>query len=84
MCICGKGVCTFKLFLKITKSHKTCSLKFEQSYGSVILFLQLFKNEMMVAALVDRVTFNSQILNMNCTTSYRMETALNGQPTRRA
>ncbi|MCI5578362.1 MAG: ATP-binding protein, partial [Oscillospiraceae bacterium] len=35
---------------------------------------QLFENEMMVAALVDRVTFNSQILNMNCTTSYRMET----------
>lgn len=29
----------FKIFLKITKSHKTCSLKFEQSYGSVILFL---------------------------------------------
>ena len=34
---------------------------------------QLFENEMMVAPLVDRVTFNSRILNMNCTTSYRME-----------
>ena len=54
----------------------TTNLEFSQ-------WTQLFENEMMVAALVDRVTFNSQILNMNCTTSYRMETALNGQPARR-
>lgn len=39
----------------------TTNLEFSQ-------WTQLFENEMMVAALVDRVTFNSQILNMNCTT----------------
>ena len=50
----------------------TTNLEFSQ-------WTQLFENEMMVAALVDRVTFNSQILNMNCTTSYRMETALNAR-----
>lgn len=54
----------------------TTNLEFSQ-------WTQLFENEMMVAALVDRVTFNSQILNMNCTTSYRMETALNGQSAHR-
>ena len=54
----------------------TTNLEFSQ-------WTQLFENEMMVAALVDRVTFNSQILNMNCTTSYRMETAMNGQTERR-
>ncbi len=54
----------------------TTNLEFSQ-------WTQLFETEMMVAALVDRLTFNSQILNMNCTTSYRMETALNGQPARR-
>ena len=32
-----QGVCTFKLFLKLTKSRMTCLLKFEQSCGSVIL-----------------------------------------------
>ena len=54
----------------------TTNLEFSQ-------WTQLFENEMMVAALVDRVTFHSQILNMNCTTSYRMEKALNGQPSSR-
>ena len=54
----------------------TTNLEFSQ-------WTQLFENEMMVAALVDRGTLNSQILNMNCSTSYRMETALNGQPARR-
>ena len=57
----------------------TTNLEFSQ-------WTQLFENEMMVAALVDRVTFNSQILNMNCTTSYRMESALNSrhiEPARR-
>ena len=54
----------------------TTNLEFSQ-------WTQLFENEMMVAALVDRVTFNSQILNMNCTTSYRMETALNARQPRR-
>ena len=49
----------------------TTNLEFSQ-------WTQLFENEMMVAALVDRVTFNSRILNMNCTCtpSCRMETAL--------
>lgn len=55
----------------------TTNLEFSQ-------WTQLFENEMMVAALVDRVTFNSQILNMNCTTSYRMETALNARQPRRS
>ena len=33
----------------------------------------LFENEMMVAALIDRITFRSHILNMNVTSSYRFE-----------
>jgi len=40
----------------------------------------LFENEMMVAALVDRITFRSHILNMNVVDSYRLEqTILNGK-----
>jgi DNA replication protein DnaC len=50
----------------------TTNLEFSQ-------WTQLFENEMMVAALVDRVTFNSQILNMNCTTSFRMEASLSNE-----
>ena len=33
----------------------------------------LFENEIMVAALIDRVTFRSHILNMNVKESYRLE-----------
>ena len=33
----------------------------------------LFENEMMVAALIDRVTFRSHILNMNVISSYRFD-----------
>lgn len=33
----------------------------------------LFENEIMVAALIDRVTFRSHILNMNVKDSYRLE-----------
>ena len=36
----------------------------------------LFENEIMVAALIDRVTFRSHILNMNVKDSYRLEQAL--------
>lgn len=36
----------------------------------------LFENEIMVAALVDRVTFRSHILNMNVKESYRLEQTL--------
>ncbi len=36
----------------------------------------LFENEIMVAALIDRVTFRSHILNMNVKESYRLEQAL--------
>lgn len=40
----------------------------------------LFENEMMVAALIDRITFRSHILNMNTVDSYRLEqTILNGK-----
>ena len=34
---------------------------------------QLFDNEMMLAALIDRVTFRSFVLNMNCSSSYRFD-----------
>lgn len=34
---------------------------------------ELFENEMMVAALIDRITFRSHILNMNVKDSYRFE-----------
>ena len=36
----------------------------------------LFENEIMVAALIDRVTFRSHILNMNVEESYRLEQTL--------
>ena len=34
---------------------------------------QLFDNEMMLAALIDRVKFRSFVLNMNCSSSYRFD-----------
>jgi DNA replication protein DnaC len=34
---------------------------------------ELFENEIMVAALIDRITFRSHILNMNVKDSYRLE-----------
>lgn len=37
---------------------------------------QLFENEMMLNALIDRVTFRSHILNMNCESSFRMDSSL--------
>ncbi len=40
---------------------------------------QLFENEIMVAALIDRVTFRSHILNMNVKESYRLEKSLSGK-----
>jgi DNA replication protein DnaC len=40
---------------------------------------QLFENEIMVAALIDRVTFRSHILNMNVKESYRLEKSLSGE-----
>ena len=41
---------------------------------------ELFENEIMVAALIDRITFRSHILNMNVKDSYRLEqTILNGK-----
>ncbi len=43
----------------------------------------LFENEMMVAALIDRITFRSHILNMNVKDSYRLELTLkNGNETK--
>jgi hypothetical protein len=38
---------------------------------------QLFENEMMLAALIDRVTFRSFVLNMNCNSSYRIDSTMN-------
>lgn len=35
----------------------------------------LFENEIMVAALIDRVTFRSHVMNMNVKESYRLEQA---------
>ncbi len=37
---------------------------------------ELFENEMMVAALIDRVTYRSHILNMNVKESYRLAKSL--------
>lgn len=37
---------------------------------------ELFENEMMVAAMIDRLTFRSYVLNMNVTDSYRLENTL--------
>lgn len=39
---------------------------------------ELFENEIMVAALIDRITFRSHILNMNVKESYRLEQAFQG------
>ena len=38
---------------------------------------QLFENEMMLAALIDRATFRSSVLNMNCSLSYRIDSTMN-------
>lgn len=38
---------------------------------------QLFENEMLLAALIDRVTFRSFVLNMNCSSSYHIDSTLN-------
>ena len=38
---------------------------------------QLFENEMLLAALIDRVTLRSFVLNMNCSSSYRIDSTLN-------
>ncbi len=38
---------------------------------------QLFENEMMLAALIDRVTFRFFVLNMNCSSSYRIDSTRN-------
>jgi len=40
---------------------------------------QLFENEIMVGALIDRVTFRSHILNMNVVESYRLQQSLQNQ-----
>jgi len=40
---------------------------------------QLFENEMMLAALIDRVTFKSHILDMNSKLSYRIDTTMKGE-----
>jgi DNA replication protein DnaC len=37
---------------------------------------ELFENEIMVAALIDRITFRSHILNMNVKESYRLEQSI--------
>ncbi len=37
---------------------------------------ELFENEIMVAAMIDRLTFRSYVLNMNVTDSYRLEKTL--------
>ena len=52
--------------------------------GSIILttnlefsrWTELFENEIMVAALIDRVTFRSHVLDMNVKDSYRLEQTL--------
>ncbi len=43
---------------------------------------QLFENEIMVAALIDRVTFRSYILNMNVKESYRLQQSLSREKQR--
>jgi len=47
----------------------TTNLEFSQ-------WTELFENEIMVAALIDRITFRSHILNMNVKDSYRLEQTL--------
>ena len=44
----------------------TTNLEFSQ-------WTQLFENEMMIAAMIDRLTYRSHILNMNCGKSYRID-----------
>lgn len=52
--------------------------------GSIILttnlefsrWTELFENEIMVAALIDRITFRSHVLDMNVKDSYRLEQTL--------
>ena len=38
---------------------------------------ELFENEMMLAAMIDRLTFRSHVLNMNVSKSFRLDSSLN-------
>jgi len=40
---------------------------------------ELFENELLVAALIDRITFRSHVLNMNVDRSYRLIQSLEGK-----
>ena len=37
---------------------------------------ELFENELLIAALIDRITFRSHVLNMNVSKSYRLVQSL--------
>ncbi|MDD5947590.1 MAG: hypothetical protein PUC41_07345 [Oscillospiraceae bacterium] len=51
-------------------AHYSFNLEFSE-------WTQLFDNEMMLAALIDRVTVRSFVLNMNCSSSYRFDATIN-------
>ena len=72
----GKLLWLYLLFQIISERSERASviistnLEFSQ-------WTQLFENEMLLAALIDRVTFRSFVLNMNCSSSYRIDSTLN-------
>ncbi len=66
------------LFQVISERAERASIIITTNLG-FSTWTQLFENEIMVAALIDRVTFRSHILNMNVKESYRLEQTLSGK-----
>jgi len=62
------------IFQVISERSERASIIFTTNLG-FSSWTSLFENEIMVAALIDRVTFRSHVLNMNVKESYRLEEA---------
>lgn len=67
------------LFQVISERSERASIIISTNLG-FSNWTSLFENEIMVAALIDRVTFRSHILNMNVKESYRLEQTLKQIP----
>ena len=63
--------------LTVLNEEQPCSTLIISTNLEFSEWTQLFENKMMLAALIDRVTFRSFVLNMNCSSSYRIDSTMN-------
>ncbi|WP_369694176.1 ATP-binding protein [Ruminococcus flavefaciens] len=63
--------------LRLIIKRQPCSTLIISTNLEFSEWTQLFENKMMLAALIDRVTFRSFVLNMNCSSSYRIDSTMN-------